>query len=238
MLVLSARDFGAKGDGVTDDTAAIQAALDAAEAAGGAVVRLEAGTYVVSGSGKASAGCLQIGSNVVLAGDGQDETVIKLADGSRGDITGIIRTPSSQVTGNVAIRDMTIDGNRDQTSGDVDGIFTGVAPGVDAASHDILIANVEIRNVSRYGFDPHEQTKRLVLVDSTAHDNGRDGFTLDYIIDAVIAGNASQDNGRHGFNLVTSSHDVLLANNVASDNASVGLVVQNGSEKEPGSTTF
>ena len=179
MLVLSARDFGAKGDGATDDTAAIQAALDAAEAAGGAVVHLEAGTYIVTGRGKASSGCLQIGSNVVLAGDGQGETIIKLADGSSGDITGIIRTPSSQVTANVTIRDLTIDGNSERTSGNVDGIFTGVAPGVDAASHDILIAGVEIRNVSRYAFDPHEQTKRLVLVDNAAHDNGKDGFTLD-----------------------------------------------------------
>lgn len=66
MIIVSARDFGATGDGVTDDTAAIQAALDAAAAAGGAVVHLDAGTYVISGSGKASSGCLLIGSNVVL----------------------------------------------------------------------------------------------------------------------------------------------------------------------------
>lgn len=231
MLVLSARDFGAKGDGVTDDTAAIQAALDAAAAAGGAIVHLEAGTYVVSGSGKASAGCLQIGSNVVLAGDGQGETTIRLADGSSGDITGIIRTPSSDTTVNVTIRDLTIDGNRDNTSGDVDGIFTGVAPGVNASSEDILIIGVEVMNVSRYGFDPHEQTSRLVIADSISHDNGADGFTLDYIMDSVVVGNLSQNNGRHGYNLVTSSHDVILANNVAAANQSVGLVVQNGSEE-------
>jgi len=42
------RDFGAVGDGVTDDTAAIQSALDAAAAAGGGVVLLPAGTYSVT----------------------------------------------------------------------------------------------------------------------------------------------------------------------------------------------
>ena len=41
-----AKEFGAAGDGRTDDTAAIQAALDAAHAAGGGTVRIPAGTYV------------------------------------------------------------------------------------------------------------------------------------------------------------------------------------------------
>ena len=40
------RDFGAKGDGVAKDTAAIQAAVDAAEKAGGGTVEIPAGTYL------------------------------------------------------------------------------------------------------------------------------------------------------------------------------------------------
>jgi polygalacturonase len=40
------RDFGAKGDGVTKDTAAIQKAIDACAAKGGGTVQLTAGTYV------------------------------------------------------------------------------------------------------------------------------------------------------------------------------------------------
>lgn len=42
--VYDVRAFGATGDGVTKDTAAIQAAIDAAGSAGGGEVRVPAGT--------------------------------------------------------------------------------------------------------------------------------------------------------------------------------------------------
>ncbi len=47
--VLNVRDFGAKGDGQTDDTAAFQKALDAAAAARGGTVFAPAGNYLFAG---------------------------------------------------------------------------------------------------------------------------------------------------------------------------------------------
>jgi parallel beta-helix repeat protein len=41
------RDYGATGDGVTDDRASIQEAIDAASAAGGGIVFFQAGTYLI-----------------------------------------------------------------------------------------------------------------------------------------------------------------------------------------------
>ena len=46
---VSVREFGAKGDGKTDDTAAFQKALDAGRQAGGGVVFAPRGNYFFSG---------------------------------------------------------------------------------------------------------------------------------------------------------------------------------------------
>jgi hypothetical protein len=46
---LSVRDFGAKGDGQTDDTAAFQKAMDAAREAGGGIVHAPRGNYFFAG---------------------------------------------------------------------------------------------------------------------------------------------------------------------------------------------
>jgi hypothetical protein len=66
--VVSVKDFGAVGDGATDDTAAIQAALTAAGAAGGATVYLPGGTYKLTGP-------LYVSSNTWLCGAGPATTL-------------------------------------------------------------------------------------------------------------------------------------------------------------------
>ncbi|MCC7268013.1 MAG: right-handed parallel beta-helix repeat-containing protein [Caulobacteraceae bacterium] len=228
------KDFGAKGDGSTLDTAAIQAALDAAYAAGGGVVYIPAGVYLVhSRTGDASDGALQIRDNVTLAGEGMGVSVLKVRDGEDNKITGVVRTPAGEVTHDVVIRDLTIDGNHQKNSGDIDGFFCGVEPGSPEYDYNILVERVEIMNVSRYAFDPHEQTKNLTIRDSVAHHNLGDGFTIDFCSDVILENNVAYANGRYGFNIVTSSHDVLLKNNVAYDNALHGIAIQKGSEDRP-----
>jgi hypothetical protein len=93
--VLNVKDFGAQGDGVTDDTAAIQSAIDQA---GADPVYLPSGTYVVSGP-------LSLRSSLTLHGDGAS-SIIKLVGGD--DWTRVL--VGDRLTG-LTLRDLKVDGN-------------------------------------------------------------------------------------------------------------------------------
>jgi parallel beta-helix repeat protein len=234
MATFNVLDYGAVGNGLVNDRAAIQAALDAAHAAGGGVVYIPSGTYAIDGGGatRTYAG-LQVRDNVTIIGDGMGETVIKAMDGNSVGFTGLIRTPVGEETTNVTIQDLTLDGNRANTTGKVDGFFCGTEPGSPEQCADITLLRVEAKDCSGYGIDPHEQTVRMWIESCVSHGNGLDGFTLDFLIDSTILNNISYGNDRHGFNIVTQTQNTVLDGNVAYDNGSAGIVIQRGSEDVP-----
>ena len=71
-VVVDVRDHGGVGDGVTDDTAALQSALDAAAEAGGGAVWVPSGTWRVQDVLNLSA------SGVVLRGEGPESTSLDI----------------------------------------------------------------------------------------------------------------------------------------------------------------
>lgn len=229
-MAFNIKDFGAVGDGVTDDTAAIQAAIDAAFAAGGGEVVVPEGTFIISGNGDPTSGCLMIKSNVTISGEGMGASTLKLADGYNGNVTGLIRSAYGEETHDFGLNNLTLDGNRANTTGKVDGWFNGFIPDGDGHDSNVLLDKVEIKDCSGYGFDPHEQTINLTISNSVSHGNGLDGFVADYQIDGRFVNNLAYGNDRHGFNIVTSTHDFELVGNVARDNGGAGIVVQRGSE--------
>lgn len=232
-MIFNVQNFGAKGDGITDDTAAIQSAIDAAAAAGGGQVYMPTGTYIVSGGEEPSDGCLMLKSNVYLYGDGMGATTVKVADGSDTKITGVIRSAYGEETHDFGVSNLTIDGNRDHTTGKIDGWFNGYIPGEAGYDSNVTLDSVEIKDCSGYGFDPHEQTVNMVIKNSVSHGNGLDGFVADFLSDSTFENNVAYDNDRHGFNVVTSTHDFTMTNNVAYNNGGNGIVVQRGSENIP-----
>lgn len=237
-MIFNVQNFGAKGDGITDDTAAIQSAIDAAAAAGGGQVYMPTGTYIVSGGEEPSDGCLMLKSNVYLYGDGMGATTVQVADGSDTKITGVIRSAYGEETHDFGVSNLTIDGNRDNTTGKIDGWFNGYIPGEAGYDSNVTLDSVEIKDCSGYGFDPHEQTVNMVIKNSVSHGNGLDGFVADFLSNSTFENNVAYDNDRHGFNIVTSTHDFTLTNNVAYNNGGNGIVIQRGSEDIPSPTNI
>lgn len=107
-------DGGAIGDGITDDTDAIQSVFDQIEAAGGGTVFFPEGVYLVSpveNDDPIQVICLDLPANVEIIGAGIDLSTIRLADdvGNYDAIFG--NFPSYLVLDNLEMRDLTIDGN-------------------------------------------------------------------------------------------------------------------------------
>lgn len=76
---VSVKDFGAVGDGVTDDSAAIQAALDAVSSAGGGVVYAPPGNWFIGGDAY-----INIKAGVTLRGAGSATRFISGTGGKNG----------------------------------------------------------------------------------------------------------------------------------------------------------
>lgn len=104
--VVSVKDFGAVGDGVADDTAEIQAALDAVYAAGGGTLYFPAGEYLVTSIVKVFASNI----SVVFKGAGKMATVLRKTGASTTPIFDLSCTTSPGVTYS-PICDMRIRGN-------------------------------------------------------------------------------------------------------------------------------
>ena len=97
--VVSVKDFGAKGDGVTDDTHAFEAAEEALPLSGGTII-VPPGTYIIAYRMRKP--------GVVLQGSGWNSTVLK----TRPNATKLIDDCPVRIFGDYCVvRDLQIDGN-------------------------------------------------------------------------------------------------------------------------------
>ena len=133
--------FHARGDGVTDDSAALNAAIQAAKVGGGEVY-LPAGTYALASP-------LVLPSNVYLRGEGKGATVLKVVSGA--NVTAVKTESFDTLTGGntnagpskFGVSGLTIDGNK---AGNASGW------GVQLYGRDFTFEDFDIKNCASGGW--------------------------------------------------------------------------------------
>jgi polygalacturonase len=160
-LVVNVRNKGAKGDGKTDDTAAIQAAIDEAAGPGGTVL-VPDGVYIIDATAKPR---LSLKDNVIL----------KLAAGAT-----LKAIPDDQkkydvlmIAGvsDVAVIGGTIEGERDQHKG------KGMGIRIERGAKRVVVSGVTARNMSADGFYISHASD-VAFCGVTADNNRRQGLSV------------------------------------------------------------
>lgn len=155
--VVNVKDFGAVGDGVTDDTAAIQNAIDYATANGGGTVFIPAGVYGIDGEkgpfpifDPSHGGGIALLENVRLIGSGIGITTLKNISNNWRMVIGI------RGGNNISIESLTIDGDWPTKTAVLSSTDAKRGEGIifwngTSSCSNFLINNIEIKNTSHYG---------------------------------------------------------------------------------------
>lgn len=207
--IFNVKDYGAAGDWATDDTQAIQAAIDAAAAAGGGTVYVPTGDYVLSKQGGGVV--LDVKANVTLAGQDPYQTRLWLdTEHSTGDIDAIVRLSGD----NTSAFNLGID------AGLPTGVVNGwaVGDGVKATLH-----NVSIANTTGIGFDLRAQGSEVTLSNADSLGSQRGGVIAEGLVNSRISDSSFSDNGGDG---VRVTGPVELAGIVSLSNFGNGFVLR------------
>lgn len=239
---LSVRRFGAKGDGVVDDTRAIQAALDACAAEARGRVFLPPGSYLVS--------TIWIQGSVALVGAGIANTKLIVRAQTNGPC--IANAGSDNWDENVTVRDLSILGRGEMQTNAHDSIgirldgvhnFTlerlrvsgtrshgiAVIAGMSGVLRDCAASGAMNQAHSGFLFGSSRPTVRQVeavhVTNCSAENNGQDGFTVEQGADIRLDSCRAIGNGETGVK-IASANQSLVSNCYARDNRN-GFKTQN-----------
>jgi hypothetical protein len=137
---VSVKDFGAVGDGVTDDTAAIQAAIDAVNAKGGGILFVPVGAYKLTST-------ITLKPKVSIIGEVKGEWPSDGVYFRKAFVTGsVFYSPSSQTLFGISFENFWIQGNKGGIGGsNGNGIWIELA-------HDVIFRHVWVHECPSNGF--------------------------------------------------------------------------------------
>jgi len=174
-IVVSVKDFGAEGDGITDDAPAIQNAIDSLPPTGGAVYA-PAGTYMLGTSaggvepypdGSLIQSALIINKNNVIFGGEGTQTILKLMPHTK---MRVISVTSQRVT----VEKILVDGNKAERNGTVPWPYGDVVDGLvygSSMSSYMTIRHCEVKNGIEGGLGSW-LSSYVYIHDNFVHDNG------------------------------------------------------------------
>ena len=230
-------DGGAKGDGVTDDTLAIDACIQASAASvGAATVYFPPGTYIITRDNLGVPG-LYLLDGTHLLGSGPLSVLKRGGNNSGGAL--LRRTDPTDPTHpfekgkNIRIENLVLDGNRGQSN---EASFL-----INLRGSRIFIRGVEGRNGGPDGFSFHCHLKDSAIQDCFVHDGASDGMNLDGD-NLLVQGNVIRDcdddhivvNARRG------RHISIVGNVSDKTNISSGgaIVIRGGWAQDPAGATI
>lgn len=232
-LSIDPRDFGAVGDGVRDDRAPLQAAIDACAARGGGVVSIPQGMFGI-GAIDADQGIwgLVLRSGVALRGAGEATVLRALPHGyGPGAYYRLIGSPRAAPLIDAAITDLVVDGNRTLqiASRQAGNILLECAEGVRVERVRSLAANGVA--IMLRGSPQHAATK-LAIRDCTVRDAADIGIQASQFDGCEISGNDIADTGDNGIDIygddgsiIAHARDFSIVRNHVR-NASIGVFVE------------
>jgi len=181
--VVDVLSHGAVANDAVSDTAAIQAALNAAASAGGGVVKIPAGVFIAAD--------LKIGNGVALRGEGRGVSILQLAAGTAAGKA--ILANADTVNGNslIGLYDLSFDGNR---SNQVNSTHCLKMSRVE----ELTVAGCEFFDASYYGMFVDAATN-LVVQNSYAVSCAQSGFHFLNQRDMRLIGCEAFGNSGSGF---------------------------------------
>lgn len=198
--VFNVKSYGAVGDGTTDDTAAIQSAMNAAGASGG-VLSFPTGTYLVSSA-------IVPKSKVLVRGSGAASAMI-----SNANIYWF--TNSTDAITDFSIEDMTFLGNNTnaQLAGAVllDGSLDASLVPAGPVITNFVMRNCYVRNTSSLPIKIFGVTGKTIVSECEFNHCADAGFIYDD--EVIFIGNHSINSSDNGFSISRATHKVVCANN-------------------------
>ncbi len=176
QTVFDVKEYGATGDGVTDDSPYILNALEDIKKAGGGVLYFPQGIYIFGG---VRIGDMTVANppgnipnitnlhNIVIRGAGRNISTIKLKNGTNTDLF-VFR-----LVHRIRFEDISLDGNKsDQTGGNNSYWPDGACCLLVRDSTDVVVSNCGVYNSFYFGLNISSTTKNVILENNNVDNCG------------------------------------------------------------------